>query len=49
MRIGGGNLSPVRFVLTNPLNSRLTLIGYANGTIKVVSLENLKSDTEYRI
>jgi hypothetical protein len=41
--------SPVRFVLTNPYNSRLTIIGYADGTLKVVSLETLKADLEYRI
>src|SRR3569833_483528 len=45
----GGPLSECRFILTNPQSNKLTLIGYANGTLKVVSLENLKSEHEFII
>jgi hypothetical protein len=45
----GGPASPVRFVLSNPNNSQLTIIGYGNGIIRVVSLETLKVETQFQI
>jgi hypothetical protein len=35
-------MSPVKFVITNPMINKFTLIGHENGIIKVVSMETLR-------
>jgi len=49
LKLGGGTLSPVRIVLSNPLNTRLALVGHANGVMRVLSLESLKVTSQHSI
>jgi WD40 repeat protein len=42
MQFKGHSESPVKFILSNLQNSKFTLVGYADGVIKSLSIETLK-------
>lgn len=41
--------SPVRFILSNPQNSKLALIGHENGILKVISVDTLNTESLFAI
>ena len=45
----GGPQSPIRFVLSNPFNSRIKILGHANGILRIFSIETLKIESTYQL